>query len=268
MQLTRRSARRLLAAALFLSLIAVPASAQLSVNPSEIQLVPGSTPAASFTVGNDDRNPVQANLYLNDWVRNEVGENQFEAIGSLPGSCGDRVEVFPLTIRVAPGVSQAVRVSLKATDTLRTPCWTIVFVETAPRPSTSNVRVSHVTRLGVKVYVTPAGAVQDAEIAGFGAEPIMARAGIPADSTRREFAVYVRSTGGLQVRVSGQIEIRRPNNSLAMTVPIRETPILPGSTRRIAVDLPTLPSGRYVALAVVGFGGQDDLAAQAEITIP
>lgn len=268
MKLTRGTARRHVAAALFLSLIGAQASAQFSVNPSELQLAPRVRPGASFTVTNDDRDVVQATLYLNDWDRSEDGENQFDTLGTSPSSCRDRVEVFPLTVRVAPGVSQAIRVALKATDTLSTPCWTIVFVESAPRPSAGNVRISYVTRLGVKVYVSPASVTTDAEIVGFAAEPIRARPGVVGDSTKRELAVYVRNLGGGQVRFKGQIEIRRPDNSLATSIPIEETPVLPGSTRRIGVAIPALPAGRYIALAVVGFGGQDDLAAQAEVTLP
>jgi hypothetical protein len=88
------------------------------------------------------------------------------------------------------------------------------------------------------------------------------------DTTGREFAVYVRNTGTAQIRATGQVEVRRPDNSLAATVSIDEAPVLPGSQRRIAVAIPTLPAGRYIALAVIGFGGQDDLAAQAELTLP
>jgi len=268
MELTRGSARRQVVAALFLSLIAAPAAAQLTVSPSELQLTPGTAAGVAFSVSNEDRVPVQATLYLNDWDRDDAGVNRFDSLGSMTGSCRDRVEVFPMNVRVAPGTNQSVRVSLKPTDTLRTPCWTIIFVETAPRPSTGSVRISYVTRIGVKVYVVPTTSTLDAEILGFTAEKARPREGEAVDTTRLEFAVYVRNTGTAQIRATGQVEIRRPDNSLAATAPMNEAPILPGSQRRIPVAIPTLPAGRYVALAVVGFGGPDDLAAQVELTVP
>jgi len=268
MKLTRGSARRLLVAALFLSLTAAPAAAQLTVSPSELQLTPGVVAAAAFTVRNEDQTAVQASLYLNDWDRDDNGANQFDTLGSKVGSCRDRVEVFPMNVRIAPGTTQPIRVSLKPSDTLKTPCWTIVFVETTPRPGRGAIQIVYVTRMGVKVYVVPATATLDAEIAGFTTEKLRPRAGANVDTTKHELAVYVRSTGTVQIRVTGQVEIRRPDNTLVATVPVEETPILPGSQRRIGITIPTLPPGRYVALAVIGFGGQDDLAAQAELTVP
>jgi hypothetical protein len=211
---------------------------------------------------------VQANLYLNDWERDENGRNLFDTLGSKVGSCRDRVDVFPMNVRIAPGTSQPIRVSLKPSDTLRTPCWTIVFVETTPRPGRGMIQITYVTRMGIKVYVVPPAATLDAEITGFTTEKSRPRDGEEVDTTRREFAVYVRATGTAQIRATGQVEIRRPDNSLAATVPIGEMPILPGSQRRIPLTIPTLPEGRYIALAVVGFGGQDDMAAQLEFTIP
>jgi P pilus assembly chaperone PapD len=268
MELTRGSARRLIVAALFLSLTAAPAAAQLTVSPSEVQLTPGITAATAFSVRNEDQVPVQASLYLNDWERDENGVNLFDTLGSKVGSCRDRVEVFPMNIRIAPSTTQPIRVSLKPSDTLKTPCWTIVFVETTPRPGRGTIQIAYITRMGIKVYVVPPTATLDAEIAGFTVEKSRPRAGEDVDTTKNEFAVYVRTVGTAQVRATGQIEIRRPDNSLAGTAPIGEIPILPGSQRRIAVTIPTLPAGRYIALAVVGFGGQDDLAAQTELIVP
>lgn len=268
MELTRGSARRHLAAALFLSLIAAPAAAQLTVSPSELQLTPGNMAATSFSVRNEDQSPVQATLYLNDWERDENGANQFDTLGSKVGSCRDRVDVFPMNVRIAPGTTQPIRVSLKPSDTLKTPCWTIVFVETTPRPGRGTIQITYISRMGIKVYVVPATATLDAEITGFATEKARPRAGEEVDTTKNEFAVYVRTIGTAQIRAKGQVEIRRPDNSLAATVPIGEAPILPGSQRRIAIAIPTLPPGRYVALALIGFGGEDDLAAQTELTVP
>lgn len=268
MELTRRTARRLIVAALFLSMTAAPAAAQLTVSPSELQLTPGALIATSFSIRNEDQTAVQASLYLNDWERDENGSNRFDTLGSKVGSCRDRIEVFPMNVRIAPATTQPVRVSLKASDTLKTPCWTIVFLETTPRPGRGTIQITPVIRIGIKVYVVPTTATLDAEITGFTTEKTRPRAGEDVDTTKLEFAVYVRTTGTVQIRATGQIEIRRPDNTLAATVPVSETPILPGSQRRIGVTIPDLPPGRYVALAVIGFGGEDDLAAQAELTVP
>lgn len=273
MHTTRRTARRqrfLPAALVFfggLCLSAPPAQGQFTVAPAEIQLTPGTNPAASFVVENEGRTAIQATLYLNDWERNNDGENVFLPLGSTVGSCGDRVKVFPQTLRIEGGGRQSVRVSVEGTN-FPSPCWTIVFVENAPRPSQGQSRVVYVTRIGVKVYVVPSGLVTDAEVTGFTLEKRHQTTSGPAvDTTQDELALRLRNTGGLPARFSGRVEFRDLANAVAATATIDEFPLLPGASRRVGIPLPVLPPGKYVALAVVGFGGEDDLAAQLELEI-
>ena len=269
---TRRTARRrqrfLPAALLFLgTLCGTPAAAQLSATPTEITLVPGSIPTASITVQNEGTSPQQALVYLNDWDRDDKGGNQFYPVGTTIGSCGDRVKVFPSTIRLEAGARQALGVSIEGAE-FRSPCWTVVFVETTHRPSTGATRIVYVTRVGVKVYVVPPNLPLDAEITGFALEHrIQVPGGPPVDTTQDELALRVHNIGGQQAKFVGRIEIRDLQNKVVSTINIDEFPVLPGAGRRFAAPLPTLPPGKYIALAVVSYGGEDDLAAQLELEI-
>ncbi len=270
---TRRTARRrqqfLPAALLFFGGIAsaVPATAQFMVSPAELQLIPGTTPAASFVVENDGRVTVQATLYQNDWDRNNDGENAFFPPGTVVGSCGDRVKIFPQTLRIEAGSRQSVRVTSEG-GVFPSPCWTIVFVESAPRPAPGQSRVVYVTRIGVKVYVLPPGLTADAEITGFALErPHQTTSGPAVDATQDELAIRVHNAGGLPAHFEGRVEIRDLQNKVVATVKIEDFPLLPGSARRVGVALPVVPPGKYVALAVLGYGADDDLAAQIELEI-
>jgi hypothetical protein len=50
-----------------------------------------------------------------------------------------------------------------------------------------------------------------------------------------------------------------------MRVPIDEFPTLPGSTRKIMVDVPSgLAPGDYVVLALIDFGGPELVAGQID----
>ena len=246
---------------------AAPASAQFTVSPAEIVLVPGTTPVSSFTVENDARTPAQATIYMNDWDRNDDGENAFYPIGTVVGSCGDRVKVFPQTLRIDPGQRQAVRVSAEGGN-FPSPCWTIVFVESSPRPGQGASRIVYISRIGVKIYVNPPSLGRDAEISGFALERRhQATSGPAVDTTQDELALRVHNTGGVQVHFEGRVEIRDLQNKIVTTIKVDDFPVLPGSTRRLGVALPLLPAGKYVALAVLGFGGDDDLAAQLQLEI-
>lgn len=269
---TRRAARRqrFLPAALVLFggvAIAAPAAAQLTVTPAELVLVPGVTPAASFTVENRGLTQVQATLYQNDWDRNDNGENAFYPIGTVVGSCGDRVKVFPQTVQVEPGSKQSIRISTEGGN-FPSPCWTIVFVEDAPRPSRGQSRIVYVMRIGVKVYVLPPGLPKDAEVTGFSMERRhQTESGPGVDTTQEEFALRIHNTGGVPLHFEGRVEIRDLGNNVVATQKVEDFPVLPGAQRRVGIAVPTLRPGRYVALAVLGYGGDDDLAAQLDLEI-
>lgn len=273
MSTTRRTARRrqrfLPAALVFFGVIAsaTPARAQLTVSPAELTLVPGGAAAATFSVGNESRTAVQATLYLNDWDRDEDGENRFLPSGTVVGSCGDRVKIFPATLRIEPGSRQSVRVTADP-GTYVSPCWTVVFVESAPRPAPGESRIVYVTRLGVKVYVVPPGMVREAEITGFALEKRRQTVSGPAvDTTQDELALRVRNIGGVPLMFEGRVEVRNLGDQVVRSIPVTEVPVLPGATRRIPVQLPVLPTGQYVVLAIMTYGGEDDIAAQLALEI-
>lgn len=269
---TRRTARRqrFLPAALVLFggvALTAPAQAQLTVSPADLTLVPGTAAVGSFTVSNESRAPVQATLYQNDWDRDEDGENRFLPPGSVVGSCGDRVKVFPATLRLEPGSRQSIRVSAEP-GAYPSPCWTVVFVESSPRPAPGRSRIVYVTRLGVKVYVVPPGMVRDAEVLAFALEKKrQTPGGAVVDTSQDELAVTVRNSGGVPFQVAGRIEIRNLGDQVVQTIRIDEVPVLPGAVRRLHADLPVLPQGQYVALAILSYGGDDDLAAQLSLEI-
>src|SRR5919199_1779791 len=115
------------------ALAARPARAQLTVDQLELVINPAIPIArtAVFKVRNDADTPQQATVSMGDWDRDENGVNQFYPAGSKPQSCGDRLKVFPQTLRLDPGATQDVRVTLEHADSLAALCTSIIFLETA-----------------------------------------------------------------------------------------------------------------------------------------
>jgi len=68
--------------------------------------------------------------------------------------------------------------------------------------------------------------------------------------------------------VRGTMEYRRPDNSIAATDSIAEFPVLPGARRRVAVRVPKLAAGSYVALALLDYGGSEIAAGQIAVRVP
>ncbi|HET7025088.1 MAG TPA: hypothetical protein VFI39_07800 [Gemmatimonadales bacterium] len=268
---TKKATARIAGCVLALAaLLAGPAHAQISVSPIDFTLHPTGPRVSSFSVTNDTQDPQQLTFVANDWDRDVDGGNRFSDLGSLPSSCGSRIQVFPQSVRLAPNGSQTIRVSLAAGDSSTAPCWTIIFAQTAPAATGRGSKVAFVVRIGVKVYVTATDAIRDATIDSMSVEPHLldAKSG-KVDSTTHDVVTLLHNTGGAQLQVKGTVEFRTLDNRTVATDTVSDTPVLPGALRRIRVSVPaTLKPGNYVALAIFSFGGTDDVAAQAEVRVP
>lgn len=250
---------------------------QLAVDQIEIYLTAGdpSRATAVFNVSNEGTRPLQASLYLSDWDRDSTGNNRFFPSGALPGSCKGDLQVFPTQVRLEPHTQQAVRVTLAGAEASRAACWSVVFVELQDpvRLQQAGRAVQAVIRVGTKIYVEPLKVVRSADVTDMGItrhEPTAdeVSTGAKMDTVRKDLSILFKNTGGNQLRPSGRVEIRRPDNSVVTTLKVEEFPILPGASRRLQVPLPTLASGKYVALTLMDYGGADIAGGQVEFDIP
>ena len=239
-----------------------PAAAQVSVDEAELFLDPSGSGrrVGSFDITNEGSDVAQVNIYLSDWDRQDNGEHRFAPSGTMPNSCAPHVRLFPQSLRLPGGRRQAVRVELTGADSLTSACWSIAFVETSALQKGTGRQVTYVTRLGVKIYVLPPGLTKEGEV-----EDIMAQ---PGDSGRTRLTITFHDVGGLPLRVRGTIEYRRPDNSVAATDSVAEFPVLPGARRRVAITVPRLARGSYVALALLDYGGAEIAAAQIPVRVP
>jgi P pilus assembly chaperone PapD len=276
-RVSSRPTRAALVAALLLVLAPTRAHGQqLAVDQIEIFLTAGDPTRSSavFNVSNEGDRALQASLYMSDWDRDSTGSNRFFPIGTLRESCKGILQVFPSQMRLEPHSQQAVRVTLTGTDAQRAACWSVVFVELQDpvRLQQAGRAVQAVIRVGTKIYVDPANILRSADVTDMRLARALAPAGeSPAmrlDTARRELVVLFRNTGGTQLRPNGRVEVRRPDNSVVTTVKVEEFPILPGATRRLAVPLPALAPGKYVALTLLDYGGAEIAGGQIEFEIP
>ena len=258
----------------FTGVAASPAAAQLSVDRVDLTLVPRSAAHQSgvITVTNTTDRAVAASVYTADWDRDESGANRFYALGSLPQSCGENVRIFPRSLSLAPQSAQSVQVIAEGVDSITTTCWAIVFIETRlPAPPGEARQLSYVVRTGVKVYMVPPGLAADGLVEDMrvhpapaaGAAEVSAPATQPA-AARAKLEVVFRNAGATPLLGRGSVEIRRPDNSLATTIALDDFPTLPGVRRRLLLDMPALAPGRYVALAMIDFGGAEIVAGRLE----
>jgi hypothetical protein len=261
------------------AVISQPASAQLLVDPLELTILAAGTDrvASSFSLTNTTDKPVQATVTRSDWDRVESGDNRFLAAGSSGMSCGAMLTVSPLSVRIEPHSSRVVRLAVQTGAALTRECWDIVFVEEVPqRASTKGNSLQYIFRTGVKVYVAPPGLSRDAAVEDMAvvdappAKPASGSAKTPAtpasnSGVKRQIAIRFHNTGATHLVAKGRLEFRRLDNSVATQAPIPEFPTLPGSIRKVLVDVPSgLVAGDYVVLALIDFGGAELVAGQID----
>ncbi len=216
-------------------------------------------------VRNEGTERAQAVIRIEDWDRAADGSNRFFPAGTQAGSCANALKVFPLTVSLAPGESQAVRVDLDSTLTAqqRSECWSIVLVEAQqPVRQTSGRTLLYTLRTGVKVYASPGGLRLDGEVSDVVVRARSTRAGA------EQATVTFRNSGERHLLGQGRIEIRRDDNSVLATVPLPAIYALPGAVMQVSAVLPLAPKGKYTLLAIVDFGGPELAAAQLDHEVP
>ncbi len=256
---------------------ASPLAAQVSVEDLEmhLQLKKDTVSLTQLVpVKNLEGRAQQVRVTVGDWYRDSVGSNVFSETGTVSAKCGPGLKVFPTTFQIAPGATEFVRVTYtpKAADP---GCWAIVFFETilppAARPEAQGSFLSLEIRTGVKVYVHAvdaqrAGSVESADV-GLHWRP--ANPGVSRDSAQvREATVLFANTGTEHLRVRSTLEIRDAQGQLLRTIEGNEAPMVPGSARYIAIRLPDLAAGDYVAVILLDYGGDEIAAAQVEFKVP
>jgi P pilus assembly chaperone PapD len=265
------SSRFLVRSAIAMALIAsalVPATAraQFAIDKTELFLNPGDSVAKTgvLMVRNEGATRAQATIKIEDWDRAENGANRFFAAGTMPQSCAAVLKLFPLTLSLGPGESQAVRIDMDpaaARSYGNRECWSVVLVESAVPETASNGRtLVYRLRSGLKVYVMPNGLSSEGQVTDVAIHPAAA----PSVNAQDTVEVAFQNTGTKHVVGRGRVEIRRPDNSTAAVVDLPFAYALPGSTMRVRAALPALAVGKYVVLAVVDYGGAEIAAAQLE----
>lgn len=241
-----------------LALATVPshaAHAQLAIDKLDLVLKADGTEERTgvLTVRNEGNAPAQALIKLEDWDRAPDGNNRFYPTGTLAGSCASSLQVFPMSLSLKPGEAQTVRIDYTGPAKRSRECWSLVVVESpAPPVQASGRQLMYNVRTGLKVYVAQEGLSLDGEVEGLSVARTT-RNGVSQDVAIVAFA----NRGGRHYIAKGRLEIRREDNTLVNTVDLPPMYALPGAVMHSTVALPALPTGRYMILSIVDYGGSE-----------
>jgi hypothetical protein len=255
-----------------------PVAAQFTIDDLEIHLTPqaGEPLTRLIPIRSEIDAVQQVRIVVKDWVRDSLGGNVMSDYGSFGSSCGERLQVFPLTLQLGARATEFIRVSYSPTVASDPGCWAIVLSETVrpPQPPSpaGGASVTITTLIGVKVYVHAPDAKADGAILSADVEEFWERherVGQPIDSTFvRQLAVRFESTGTAHLRVKSSVEIRDESTQVVAQLVGPEAYMTPGAYRDILVRLPSLKGGRYVAVVLLDYGADEITAAQIEFEVP
>lgn len=235
-------------------------SAQLSVDELEVFL--RSDDAARRTgvirVTNDTDKTLQALVEIQDWDRDAAGGNQFHPLGTVARSCRDQLKAFPLSLRIEPKRTEPLRIAFEGPADAS--CWGIVFIQSSEpqRSSTEQSEITYIIRTGIKVYVEPVRAARLGDVDSVR---------LVTGDTASTVDVYFRNAGNAHLKPRGVVEIRSANNETVANLEIKEFPIVPDGIRRLSLPMPKLAAGRYIALALIDYQGEEIAAGQLEFEI-
>lgn len=267
MQNRRMALKVAMLVALVLSLFFVKGRALLISNVEfDLVLPRGASETLTFSLLNNEADPLEIQISLADWDRDINGENRFHPPGTLPRSAASWLSVSPLRFDLAQNEQKEVRFTIKVPKETIGTYWAAIMVEAAPKQVQPQPGTTVIVRrrFGVKVLETPPGTgTKDGRIA------MLDVRGLNPPNIWVEF----ENRGTVHIpEVKGHIEIRDEKGATVERLAVESFPILPGAKRQLKVtstrkkgDL--LLPGRYVILAILDYGGESLAGGQFVLKI-
>lgn len=234
---------------------ALATSVAVSPTTLELTVAPGEFFETQLEVyGAPDQN-LRAKAYLHDYEFDLSGKAiLYKEGGILPRSAASWVSIEPQDFIIPAGEKRMVRISgTVPQDTPGGDYWSMYFIEIFPfsQLQTSGVVVSG--RVGGSFTITvpgadgPKGKITALEVECFVEEHKQQVSGV----------ITFKNEGDLILKPSGRVEIRTLQNQVLEEIIIRPVKIHPGAERRISfTEQINLEEGRYVALAILDYGGE------------
>ncbi len=213
---------------------------------------------------NQSDQAAQVKITLMDFDLALDGALQPQPAGTSSRSLAKFISVSsPMEFTLAAGKeqSQEVRFAVKVPKDASGPHWSLMMVEEL-RPSPQGQTVVRV-QFGVQIRQTdPTNKTLNARITN-------TQVILPQGNDPLKVLIEYENTGTTFQRVSGRVEFRNSKGETAAKLEVASFRVLPGGKRKLELPLEQkLPSGDYIALVLLDFGGDFVLGSQARFKIP
>lgn len=233
----------------------------------DVTIPPGGTFTGSLTVINRSPQPRQFTVELRDYDRDIHGGLVVLPAGTHPRSLAKFiVAITPLTFTLRPEQRQQINFNIKIPPQERGPHWGALAISSPLPPSNPQqgpISITAEEQFLFRVRQTdPTNAVNKGRLTGM-------QVLLPDQSKPLRVLIDYENIGTTFQELRGEVRIINARGDIVAKVAINPSPVLPGGKLRLEVPLEQkLPSGNYVAVAIIDFGGDSLLGAQARFKVP
>lgn len=228
-----------------------PQGLGLDVTPAKLELsIPPGTLGYNIpiTIRNSSGGTVHIVSSMSDFGVTRTGDYAFERAGSRPYSLLRWATINPREFDLSGDSTQQVRLTLTVpkSSTLSGEYAGIIFFQTRPVRRAQTVAVS--VRIATKIYATIPGTVKLD-----GAISKMTSSTGPGGQAYRVLFV---NRGNAHVYCSGQLVVQKGNEVVERIAMQHDMLVERGGQRLIEVTGKRLPPGKYLAIAMIDYGGK------------
>jgi hypothetical protein len=232
---------------------------------TDLNIAPGGSVSGSFEVTNNSQQSRQFTVAVKDYDRGSDCGLILLSPGTHPRSLARFLFVTPLTFSLDPGQKQSIAYNIKIPNGAVGPHWAAVVV-TSPLPASSPqgpISITQNEQFIIKIRQTdPTNAVNNGRLIGMQVLP-------PDKDQPLRVMIDYQNIGTTFQQPTGQLQIIDAGGRTVATVNIDPFPVLPSGECKLEIPMPqNLPSGDYLALAILDFGGDFLLGGQAQFKVP
>lgn len=228
-----------------------PQGLGLDVTPAKLELsIPPGTHDYNIpiTIRNSSGGTVHVVSSMSDFGVTPNGNYAFERAGTRPYSLLRWATINPREFDLSPDTTEQVRLTLSVpkSSSLSGEYAGVIFFQTRPVRRSRTVAVS--VRIATKIYATIPGTVKlDGAISKMTSTP---------GPGGRMYRVLFVNRGNVHVYCSGQLLVQKGGQVVERLAMPRDMLVERGGDRLIEVSGKRLPPGKYLAVAMIDYGGK------------
>lgn len=239
----------------------------------DVTLAPGGSFTGALEVINKGPKPREFRVEVKDYDRNIEGGLVLLEAGTHPRSLAKFLLTTPLSFTLQPDQKQLISFTIQIPASESGPHWA-ALIATSPVPAADPqgtgtdpqqipITIAAEEQFVIKIrHTDPTNAINQGRITGM-------QVLLPEEDKPLRVLLDYEDIGTTFQQPKGEVRFINARGDVVAKVDIQPFPMLPGGKRRLEIPFDQrIPSGDYVALAILDFGGDFLLGAQARFKIP